>query len=153
MITNKPFYYTPGEHELEKASNSYLMTVVAAMVGTPLPIINLIASVIFYLGNRNGTYFVRWHATQMLIGQIPLVIINSIGITWALSLFYGEKEVPTLFIIYATCILIINLIEFVVTVISADRVRKGRHVEWFFFGDITHQLVKPDPHNSLDSGL
>ena len=49
----------PGEHEAERASNSYLMSVVAVMAGLPLPIFNLIASIIFFFGNRKSTYFVR----------------------------------------------------------------------------------------------
>ena len=45
------FIYEPGEHESEKASNSYLMSLIALIAGLPLPIINLIATLIFYLGN------------------------------------------------------------------------------------------------------
>jgi len=61
------FEYQPSEHEAEKASNSYLMSLIALIAGMPLPIINLIASVIFFVGNRKGTYFVRWHCTQALL--------------------------------------------------------------------------------------
>ncbi|MDP1993761.1 MAG: hypothetical protein Q8K40_00805, partial [Ignavibacteria bacterium] len=63
MISIKPFTYKPDEYEAEKASNSYLMSMVALIAGLPLPIINLIATVIFYVGNRKGSYFVRWHCT------------------------------------------------------------------------------------------
>ena len=61
MITTTSFPYQPMEHEAEKASNSYLMSVIALMAGLPLPIINLIATAMFYIGNRKGPYFVRWH--------------------------------------------------------------------------------------------
>jgi len=41
-----------SEDEREYASNSYLMSLFALFVGLPLPIFNLIATIIFYLGNR-----------------------------------------------------------------------------------------------------
>ena len=53
MIKTAKFTYEPEEHETEKASNSYLMSLIAIIAGIPLPIINLIATLIFYLGNRN----------------------------------------------------------------------------------------------------
>ena len=40
-MNKKPFAYQPLDHELEAASNSYLMSLVAIIVGVPLPIINL----------------------------------------------------------------------------------------------------------------
>ena len=52
MMTTSSIGYIPGDHEAEKASNSYLMSLIAVIAGLPLPIINLIATVIFYLGNR-----------------------------------------------------------------------------------------------------
>ena len=44
MINTAKFDYEPTEHEAEKASNSYLMSLIALIVGLPLPIINLIAT-------------------------------------------------------------------------------------------------------------
>ena len=41
------FAYEPSEHEAEKASNSYLMSLIAIIAGLPLPIINLLATLIF----------------------------------------------------------------------------------------------------------
>ena len=42
MIQNTTFAYKPTDHEAEKASNSYLMSLVALIAGLPLPIINLL---------------------------------------------------------------------------------------------------------------
>ena len=44
------------EHDHEQASNSYLMSLLALMVGFPLPIVNLIATAIFFLGNRKRSF-------------------------------------------------------------------------------------------------
>ena len=78
MNSNNNFIYTPGEHEAEKASNSYLMSLIAVIAGLPLPIVNLLATLIFFLGNRKGSYFVRWHCTQALVSQASLLVMNSI---------------------------------------------------------------------------
>ena len=48
-------YYKPAEHELEAASNSYLMSLLAVMAGLAVPIINLLATAVFYLANRHRT--------------------------------------------------------------------------------------------------
>ena len=72
MISNTNFYYKPNDSELERASNSYLMSLVAVIGGLPLPILNLLASIFFYLGNRKSTPFVKWHCTQALVSQLGL---------------------------------------------------------------------------------
>ena len=96
MIQETTFAYKPGEHEREKASNSYLMSLVALIAGLPLPIINLLATLFFYIANRKGTYFVRWHCTQALFSQLALLGINSGSFWWTISIIFtdekGEKE-------------------------------------------------------------
>lgn len=87
MIYIKEFQYTPMESETEKASNSYLMSVIAMIAGMPLPIINLIATLVFWSTNRRGTYFVRWHCTQALLSQIILVLMNG-WLSGGLSLLF-----------------------------------------------------------------
>ncbi|MBY0486365.1 MAG: hypothetical protein K2P85_04130 [Flavobacteriaceae bacterium] len=52
MTQNTTFPYKPSDHESEKASNSYLMSLVALVAGLPLPIINLIATFFFFIANK-----------------------------------------------------------------------------------------------------
>jgi uncharacterized Tic20 family protein len=137
------FEYEPGEHEAEKASNSYLMSLIALMAGLPLPIVNLIATLIFYLGNRKGTYFVRWHCTQALVSQLSMLAMNSIGFWWTISIIFGSEDVTNNFIGYMLTILIFNLIEFIITIRTAIETRKGNHIEWWFFGPLTNLICKP----------
>ena len=47
-----------GESDMEAASNSYLMSVVTVIVGMPLPIINLITTLVFLFANKCRGYFV-----------------------------------------------------------------------------------------------
>mgnify|MGYP006352267447 CR=1 FL=1 len=108
MMTTSSIGYIPGDHEAEKASNSYLMSLIAVIAGLPLPIINLIATVIFYLGNRKGTYFVRWHCTQALLSQFSLLIINSNGFWWTVGILFRDGEVTNEYIAYMITAFLFN---------------------------------------------
>jgi uncharacterized Tic20 family protein len=137
------FPYSPGEHEAERASNSYLMSLIAVMSGLPLPIINLLASLIFFLGNRKGSYFIRWHCTQALLSQLSLLAINSTAFWWIVGILTAKEDISSTFIAYLLTALLFNLAEFVSTVYAAIQTRKGKHVSFWFFGPLTQLLVKP----------
>jgi hypothetical protein len=136
------FEYLPNEHEAEKASNSYIMSLVAIIGGFPLPIINLIATAIFYLGNRKGTYYVRWHCTQALLSQFFLLPFNSVGFWWTVSIIFSHETISSNYISYIITLFIFNLIEFIGTIYSAIVTRKGEHVEWWFIGGLTNLICK-----------
>ncbi len=147
---SKHFSYTPNEMELEKASNGYLMSLIAVIAGLPLPIINLAASLLFYLGNRKSTWFVRWHCTQTLLSQFTMLIINSIGFSWTMSLLFGKTVISNQYIGYILTILIFNLTEFIVTIRTAIKTRKGQHVELWFWGSVTNKICK-QPIDTISS--
>jgi uncharacterized Tic20 family protein len=143
-MTETTFPYVPGEHEAERASNSYLMSLIAVITGLPLPIMNLIATFIFWVGNRKGTYFVRWHCTQALLSQASFLVMNSIGFWWTISVvFTQEKDVTNNYIAYMITILIFNVVEFIATMYTAIQTRKGHHVQWWFYGGLTDLICKP----------
>ncbi len=137
------FSYTPSEHELEKASNSYLMSLVALIAGMPLPIINLIATFFFYVGNRKGTYFVRWHCIQALLSQLSLLFMNSFGFWWTVSIMFGTETISNKYLAYIITVFFFNIIELIATIYTAIKVRKGEHISWWFYGDITQFICKP----------
>ncbi len=147
MIQKKEFPYTPSEHESESGSNSYLMSVIAIIVGLPLPIINLVATAIFYLGNRKSTYFVRWHCTQALLSQLSMFFINSYGFWWTISIIFGDESITNSYVAYIISVLIFNLIEFITTIYTAIQIRKGKHIHWLFFGELTQIICKPKNNN------
>lgn len=47
-LNNKYF----DEDSAEKSSNVYLMSLIGVMAGLPLPILNLLATIIFFVGNK-----------------------------------------------------------------------------------------------------
>jgi len=143
MSQTLAFPYKPNDSEAEKASNGYLMSVIAIMAGLPLPIINLIATFIFYLGNRKGTYFVRWHCTQTLISQLTILIMNSVGFSWTMSIAFGSRTLSNAYIAYLITIFLFNAVEFIVTIAAAIKIRKGKHVHWWFWGTLTDLICKP----------
>ncbi len=136
------FAHPPDEYDSEKASNSYLMSLVALMVGLPFPLINLIATVIFFFGNRSSTHFVRWHCMQALLSQMVVLIINAAGVYWTLSIFWGSNIVSDSYLGYIITIILFNILELIATIYAAVQTRKGRHVEWWLFGPLSNALVK-----------
>jgi len=138
IMTQTKFPRRPTEHEAEKASNSYLMSLVALVAGLPFPIINLFATFAFYLANRKGTYFVRWHCTQALFSQLSILALNSVCFWWTVSIVFGEDTVTNQYFAYLFTVIIVNLVEFASTIYSAIQVRKGIHVELWLFGGLAN---------------
>ena len=136
------FDYKPVEHEAERASNSYLMSLIAIIVGLPLPIVNLVATLIFYLGNRRGTYFVRWHCTQALLSQLSMLFINSFAFWWTISIIFTDEIITSKYIAYLFVAILFNLTEFIATIYTAIQTRKGIHVVWWFYGPLTNLVCK-----------
>lgn len=143
MIFLKEFSYKPANTESEKASYSYVMSLIALAGGMPLPVLNFLATLIFYLGKRNSTYFVRWHCTQALFSQLALFILNSIGFYWSMSIIFWGSSVTNGFIAYLMVVILANITEFIATIFTSVNTNKGKHVEWWLYGALTNQICKP----------
>jgi membrane-associated HD superfamily phosphohydrolase len=142
MSPSREFSYKPDEYEAEKASNSYLILVITVKVGLLIPVISLLAIVLFYFSNRKSRYFVRWHCTQALLSQVITLGMNIVGMYWTLIIIFGAHQVTNNYIAYMITIIISNIVDFIATVYAAVETRKGRHVSWWFFGPLTDILVK-----------
>lgn len=142
MTALNKFKYKPYDSELERASNSYLMSLVAVLGGLPLPIMNLLASVFFYLGNRKSTAFVKWHCTQALLAQLGMFFFNTVGFWWTISIIFKDGQFTNIYIAYMLTIIGFNLVEFIFTLYLASQTRKGNHIEIYFFADITNLICK-----------
>ncbi len=142
MNLTSEFVYLPDDDEAEKASNSYLMSLIVVMVGMPLPVLNLIASIVFMIANRKSTYFVRWHCTQALLSQLSLFFFNSFGFWWTVSILFSDKIVNNDYLSYMAVLILINITEFVGTIFAAIQTRKSRHVSFWFFGSFTDMICR-----------
>lgn len=142
MIRIKQFDYKPSEHEAEKASNSYLISLVTAIAGMPLPIVNLIATLFFYIANKKGTFFVRWHCTQALASQLSLLFMNSAGFWWTVGIIFGNQSISNTYIAYIITIFLFNMGELIASIYTIINTRRGKHVSWWFYGNLTDLLCK-----------
>jgi uncharacterized Tic20 family protein len=142
MTKENHFAYQPTEHENEKASNSYLMSLVAVIAGLPLPIINLLATFFFYLANRKSTYFVRWHCTQALLSQMVLLFANSYSFWWTVSILFTDEKATNHYFAYLFTVIVFNVLEIISTIYCAMQTRKGKHVEVYFFGNLTNLICR-----------
>jgi len=137
------FYPIPQPEEIstrekEDASGAYLMMFAATAIGLPLPIINLIASVVYYFVNKSKGRFVRFHALQSLYSQLPVTLLNSTLVIWAiLNLTHGH-EFTSIFWGFAITIGILNIFYFIFSLIGVVRARKGRFFYFVFFGKLSY---------------
>lgn len=127
---------------MEKASNAYLMSLIAVVIGLPMPIINLIATGIFYLMSRKGSHFVKWHTTQALVSQIPLFILNNILFWWTVRILLFGAPLSNLYISYLLLVNIYNIADFYATAVSAVKARKGITYRWFMYGPLTDLIIQ-----------
>ena len=132
----------PYEDEKERASNCYVMSLVAVMIGLPMPIINLAATGIFYLMSRKGTFFVRWNSIQALVSQVPLFIMNNILFWWTIRILFCYTDLSTAYIAYFITVNLYNIYDFVETVRSAVQTRKGKIHKWYLYSTITDKICK-----------
>lgn len=130
------------KEERELAVNGYLMSLAVFISCMPIPIINLIANIIYFFSHRKQTYGVRWHAYNAMLSQLPLFFINS-G-TWCLvwRVLWGEMEVSNGLIAYWVIAAILNIGEIVSSVICCVRVSQGKSVNIPIISPLAHILCE-----------
>lgn len=138
----KFLYPTVTREEAQRASHAYVISLVAVAGGLPLPIVNLVATVIFYLGNKRAPLFVRWHCTQAMTSQILMFVVNAPAFWWTLYLITNNYEPTISYIVYMAIAVLINIAEFIVTVYTAITVSKREHVRWLVFGDLSDRFLR-----------
>jgi uncharacterized membrane protein len=124
--------------EREDGMGAYLMMFAALAVGLPFPILNLIASVIYYYTNRKKGRFIHFHTLQSLYSQIPTTILNIGLVYWGIHIIFWNYELSNLFWGYLTMVLIANLIYFILSIVAAAKARKGQFYYFLFFGKIAY---------------
>ena len=138
--------------EREDAMGAYLMMFGALAAGLPLPIINLIASVVYYFINKDKSKFVKFHALQSLYSQLPTTLMNAGLIFWTLQILrIGFGETPfegfatgnDMYWGYLYTTLTANIVYVVFSFIGAYKARKGLLYYFIFFGKLAyHQAYK-----------
>ena len=131
-----------SKKEKEDAMGAYLMMFAAIGAGLPLPIINLLASIIYFFVQKKNSRFVRFHSLQSLYSQLPTTIVNAIALFWTLQIFFFHNyEATDKYFGYIIMILLVNLAYFTFSIVGAIKARSGQMYYFLFFGKLCYELV------------
>jgi uncharacterized membrane protein len=140
------------EREKEDAMGAYLMMFAAVAIGLPLPIINLIAAVIYYFVNRKKSRFIHFHCLQALLSNIPTTLINWGLVIWAIRNFVGHHPWTEMFWAYAIFAGVATFLYFIIALIAAYKARHGKMYYFLFFGKIAYEVAyRVRPSDSLNA--
>ena len=121
---------------------AYLMMFASLATSLPLPIINLIAAVIYYYINRKKGRFIHFNCLQSLLSQLPTTLVNWGLLYWGLQIFFFDNyELSDYFYAYLGFSIIANLVYFIFSLVAAVRARKGIFMYFIFFGPYAYQKV------------
>lgn len=126
-----------GSREKEDAMGAYFMMFAVWAISLPLPILNLIAAVIYYFINKKTSRFVAFHALQSLLSQIPVTIINVVLIGWLISILVTGSVFSTAFFIYLIIMVITNILYISYSIAALAKARKGNFFYFPLFGRIS----------------
>jgi beta-barrel assembly-enhancing protease len=129
------------DDEAESASNAYLLSLILLVVGAPLPILNLLASVIFYLSSRRGSPFVRWHSMQALLTHLVVVPVNSVFLWMTLAILFGYREPDNFYVGWFLFMAGLNATKMIGSIYSAIKVRRGVDVRWWALAPVADALT------------
>ncbi len=127
--------------EREDAMGAYLMMFAAMGAGLPLPILNLVAAIIYYFVHQDKPRFVRYHTLHSLLAQIPVTLLNAGLIFWTIkNLVYGNPFTD-FFFGYLWTVVLANLLYAIFSIVAAVKARKGRFYYFVFFGRIAFEVI------------
>ena len=139
--------------EKEDAMGAYLMMFASVAAGLPLPIINLIAAVIYFYINKSKSNFVYFHSLQSLYSQFPTSIINAGLVFWSVRIFiFKDWDMTDMYRGYIAMAIVANLIYFIFSLVAAVRARKGRMYYFLFFGKIAYHYAYMVREENLSGG-
>jgi len=130
------------ERDKEDAMGAYLMMFAAVAIGLPLPVINLIASIIYYFLNPRKSRFIHFHSLQALISNIPTTIINWVAVIWSVAIFFREDwHVTQEFWAYLIFAGASTFIYFIINIIAAYKARQGKMYYMLLFGKMAYEAA------------
>ncbi len=139
----------PDEIEVrvrEDAMGSYFMMFATSALGLPLPILNLVAAIIYYFVNRDRGKFVQFHTLQSLYSQIPVTLLNSGLVAWTIVNFAKDYDFSSIYWGYLVMAAAANLLYFIFSIVGAVKARKGIFYYFVFFGKVAyHQVYRIRP--------
>ncbi len=107
---------------------AYLMMFASLAIGLPIPLFNLIASVIYFLVNRKTSPFVAFHSLQALLAHVPVVLLNAGVAGWLIGLLVTGGAFGPPFFWYLSFTVLVNIAYIVWSIVALINARKGRFV-------------------------
>lgn len=131
-----------SDTQKESAINGYLMSLAVFATTMPIPIINLIANIIYYLRKRKSHYVTRWHSMNAFVSQLPLFFVNSF--TWysVWRIVWGEWILNNYLVAYYILAAILNIAEIVLSVICCIKVKNNKDVDWVIISPLCHLICR-----------
>lgn len=120
---------------------AYFMMFATAALGLPLPILNLVAAVIYYYVNRDKGRFVQFHTLQSLYSQIPVTLLNSGLLAWTIVNFVRDFEFSSIYWGYLAMTVAADLVYFIFSLVGAVKARNGIFYYFVFFGKVAYHQV------------
>ena len=127
--------------EREDAMGAYLMMFASVAAGLPFPVLNLIAAIVYYYVNKSDSKFVNYHALHSLFAQIPVSILNSVAVVWAITIFFNDRIFDQNFKGFVITIGVMNIVYFIFSIIAAVKSRRGHFYYFIFFGKLAYHQV------------
>jgi uncharacterized membrane protein len=136
--------------EKDNAMGGYFMMFASMSIGLPLPIINILAALFYYLYTKKKGRFSKFHSLQSLISQIPITILNAIVVVWFIRSLFLDLGFSDNLIYFAISVGLANIAYLVFSLIAAFRARKGYFYYFIFFGKVAYHhayRIKPGEEN------
>ena len=74
---------------------------------------------------------------------MPLFATNCVLFWWTVRVVVGWTPLSSLYFAYLFTVVLFNVIDFVATIHTMLAVRRGKQVEWYVYGPLTHLVCKP----------
>ncbi|MGA2639594.1 MAG: DUF4870 domain-containing protein [Spirochaetia bacterium] len=116
------------EREKEDAMGAYLMMFAALAIGIPIPLLNLVASIIYFFVNRKTGLFVAFHALQALLTHVPVVVLNAGVVGWLIGILATPPHdmFGAAFFWYLFFVVLVNIAYIIWSIVALVHARKGR---------------------------
>lgn len=130
--------------EREDAMGAYFMMFAALAVGLPLPVLNLVAALIYLFINKKKSRFIHFHSLQSLLSQLPTSLMNIGLVAWLIRVIFFDFHFNAYFKGYLAMVIAANLIYIIFSIIGAVKARKGEFYYFVFFGNIAYHYAYRD---------
>jgi uncharacterized membrane protein len=116
------------EREKEDAMGAYLMMFASLAIGLPIPLVNLVASVIYFFVNRKNGRFVEFHSLQALLSHVPVVLLNAGLVGWLVGILVipPHDSFTPAFFWFLLLVVLANITYIAWSIAALIHARKGR---------------------------